>query len=113
MTQTTSGPRTPSAPRPGRPLPPVLREDRGLPLLGLALDYAKDPMALFRRQWEHYGPVAPFRMLGQQWVFLLGPEACEAALTNREKAFVNGPAWTRVIGPFFQRGLMQIGRAHV
>ncbi|GAA4472295.1 cytochrome P450 [Rhodococcus olei] len=89
-----------------RELPPIRPGDTGLPLLGRALDYARDPMALFRRQWEHYGPVAPIRILGSTRVMLLGPDACEAALRNRGKAFVSGPAWTRVVGPFFRRGLM-------
>ncbi|WP_344734377.1 cytochrome P450 [Nocardioides fonticola] len=109
MTQTTSRPGTTASagsPTPSRPLAEVLPQDRGKPVLGRALEYAKDPLAMFQRQWDHYGPVSPILMLGQRWVFLLGPEACEAALTNRDKAFVNGPAWTEVIGPFFQRGLM-------
>jgi cytochrome P450 len=92
--------------RPVRELPAVRRDDRGLPVLGRALDYARDPVALFRRQWEHYGPVAPLPILGDRWVMLLGPDACQAALTNRDKAFANGPAWTHLVGPFFRRGLM-------
>ncbi|MBZ5735479.1 cytochrome P450 [Nocardioides sp. TRM66260-LWL] len=103
MTQTTARRPEPSA---VRPLPAIRPGDRGLPLLGRALEYAKDPMALFTRQWEAYGPVSPFPMLTKQWVFLLGPDACEAALTNREKAFVSGPGWGEIVGPFFQRGLM-------
>ncbi|WP_139982588.1 cytochrome P450 [Nocardioides litoris] len=87
-------------------LPAVRREDRGLPVLGRALVYAKDPVSLFRHQWEHYGPVAPLRGLGEEWVMLLGPDACQAALTNPTKAFVNGPAWSQLVGPFFDRGLM-------
>ncbi|MFB9314630.1 cytochrome P450 [Nocardioides plantarum] len=91
---------------PVRELPAVRREDRGVPFLGRAFAYAKDPVALFQRQWEHYGPVAPLPILGDRWVMLLGPDACQAALTNRDKAFANGPAWTRLVGPFFHRGLM-------
>jgi cytochrome P450 len=89
-----------------RELPPVRSDDRGLPFLGRALDYAKDPVALFQRQWDHYGPVAPLSILGNRWVMLLGPDACQAALTNRDKAFANGPAWTHLVGPFFKGGLM-------
>ena len=43
---------------------------------------------------------------GDPWVMLLGPDACEAALRNADKAFANGPAWTFLVGPFFGRGLM-------
>ncbi|MDP3967126.1 MAG: cytochrome P450 [Nocardioides sp.] len=89
-----------------RELPPIRREDLGKPVLGRAFAYARDPLALFRRQWEHYGPVAPLTMLGQDWVMLLGADACQVALTNKDKAFANGPAWTYLVGPFFRRGLM-------
>ncbi|MFF0818472.1 cytochrome P450 [Rhodococcus sp. NPDC003318] len=89
-----------------RELPPIRPDDTGLPVLGRALDYARDPMALFRRQWDHYGPVAPIRILNRRVVMALGPDACETVLRNRDRAFVNGPAWTAVVGPFFRRGLM-------
>jgi len=92
--------------RSARELPAILPGDRGLPLLGRSLEYARDPMLLFRRQWDHYGPVAPMRMINGTWVMLLGPDACEAALRNRDKTFANGPAWSYVVGPFFKRGLM-------
>jgi cytochrome P450 len=87
-----------------RELPP---SPRGLPIVGRSLEYARDPMALFRRQWTAYGPVSPMSMVGRdEWVMLLGPDACEAALRNADKAFANGPAWTYLVGPFFGRGLM-------
>ncbi len=89
-----------------RELPEMARARRGLPFVGHALDYARDPVALFRRQYDAYGPVAPMQVLGERWVMLLGPDACGAALRNPEKAFANGPAWTRLVGPFFERGLM-------
>lgn len=96
-----------------RDLPAVQRGDHGLPLLGRVTAYAKDPAALMRHQWETYGPVSPFPFLGQTFVMLLGPDACEEALRNADKAFVNGPAWGRLVGPFFHRGLMLLdGEEH-
>lgn len=89
-----------------RELPEIHRADRGLPVLGRAFDYARDPMALFERQFASYGPVAPLSILGQTHVMLLGPDACEAAFRNADKAFASGPAWTALVGPFFNRGLM-------
>ena len=89
---------------PVRELPPP---PRGLPLIGRSLEYARDPMALFRKQWDGYGPVSPMSLVGKDhWVMLLGPDACEVALRNADKAFANGPAWTYLVGPFFGRGLM-------
>ncbi|GAA4965256.1 cytochrome P450 [Actinoplanes utahensis] len=89
-----------------RALPELRREDRGLPWIGNLFVYQKDPVAYYRRQWARYGPVAPSRMLGRTTVMLLGPDACGAALQNRDKAFANGPAWSELVGPFFRRGLM-------
>jgi cytochrome P450 len=89
-----------------RELARPVRGDRGLPWAGRILDYARDPMALFTHQWETYGPVSPFPYLGERGVILLGPDACETALRNGDKAFANGPGWGRMVGPFFNRGLM-------
>lgn len=90
-----------------REVPPVHPARRGLPLLGQTLEYTRDPMALFRAQWSTYGPVSPLRLMGRDpWVMLLGPDASEAVLTNRDKAFANGPAWSFLVGPFFGGGLM-------
>ncbi|MDH2413667.1 cytochrome P450 [Nocardioides sp. CER19] len=88
------------------PIPAVLPADRGLPWLGRVFEYAKDPVTLMRHQWDTYGPVAPFNATGNLGAMLLGPDACGEALQNRDKAFANGPAWSRLVGPFFNRGLM-------
>jgi cytochrome P450 len=89
---------------PVRELPPP---PKGLPIIGRSLEYARDPVALFHQQWETYGAVSPMNLVGtDRWAMLLGPDACEVALRNADKAFANGPAWTFLVGPFFGRGLM-------
>ena len=89
-------------------IPRQRSEDRGLPVLGRIFEYARDPVAMMRHQYDTYGPVAPFTALQREAVMLLGPDAVEAALVNRDKAFANQPAWTRLVGPFFGGGLMLI-----
>jgi cytochrome P450 len=89
-------------------VPRQRHEDRGLPVLGRIFEYARDPVAMMRHQYETYGPVAPFKALNNEAVMLLGPDAVEAALVNKDKAFANQPAWTRLVGPFFGGGLMLI-----
>jgi len=79
---------------------------RSWPIVGHTLSYVHDPQALFQRHWDAYGPVSRLNFLGKPWVLLLGPDACEAVLTNREKAFASGPGWVEAAGPFFDRGLM-------
>lgn len=93
------------APEP-RAVPRIRPRDWGLPLVGRMFAYSSDPLALMRHQWKHYGPVAPVRLPGGRTLMLLGPDACGEALRNGDKAFANGPAWTRLVGPFFTRGLM-------
>lgn len=89
-------------PAPSRQIP----GDRGLPVIGHTLEYIRDPLEVFRRRWEQYGPVSFFSGMGTRWVTLLGPDACEAALHNKDRAFANGDAWRLLVGPFFDRGLM-------
>ncbi len=91
-----------------RPIPTLRREDRGLPVLGTLLEYTKNPLAVFQREWDHYGQVAPMYSLGRTSALLLGADACGAALTNKDGALANGPAWSRLVGPFFHGGLMLI-----
>jgi cytochrome P450 len=101
--------RRPRENEPVRPIPALHREDRGLPFIGQILEYAKDPVGLYRSHWERYGPVAPFRTVGRSSAaMLLGPDACGEALQNKDKAFANEPAWAQLVGPFFNRGLMLI-----
>ncbi|WP_067679773.1 cytochrome P450 [Nocardia miyunensis] len=90
------------------PIPTLRREDRGLPVIGTLLEYAKDPQSVFQREWDHYGPVAPMYSLGRTSALLLGADACGAALTNKDGALANEPAWSRLVGPFFHGGLMLI-----
>ncbi len=77
-----------------------------IPMVGGILEYARDPLAFMVKQYETGGPVTERRLLGRRWTLLAGPDACEAALKNKDKAFANGPGWGFIVGPFFNRGLM-------
>jgi len=91
-------------PPPGELLP--VRGDRGLPVLGHTLRYIRDPLAMWSDRYRRYGPVSWFSAFGRRTVALLGPEAAEVVLSNRDRAFANATAWRQLIGPFFDRGLM-------
>ena len=62
----------PSDPRPI----PQLRG--GLPLLGHALAFQRDPLTLLERGWREHGEVFQFRLGSQDCVLLAGPEAHDA-----------------------------------
>lgn len=79
---------------------------RGLPWVGQTLRYVRDPLAMMGDHYERYGPVSEMQFIGDRWTALIGPDACEAAFRNADKAFASGPGWGRLVGPFFDRGLM-------
>ncbi|AEF41655.1 P450 heme-thiolate protein [Hoyosella subflava DQS3-9A1] len=59
-----------------------------------------------QRTLKRHGPVSEMTFLGKRWTALIGPQACEVAFRNADKAFANGPGWGELVGPFFDRGLM-------
>lgn len=79
---------------------------RRIPFAGPTLDYLADPLGMMRRQLEEHGPVSESPFLGSTWTILVGPDACDHALRNPDKAFASGPGWGELVGPFFDGGLM-------
>lgn len=80
--------------------------DAGLPLIGNSLKWLKNPLAYMRSRYETYGEVSWSRMFGIEMVSMLGPDAAQFVLMNRDNAFSNEHGWTYFIGPFFHRGVM-------
>ncbi|GAA4240673.1 cytochrome P450 [Actinomadura meridiana] len=78
----------------------------GIPFIGSTFAVMRDPVGMARKRYAEYGPVAWGWLLGQRTVTVHGPEAAEAVLVDRDKAFASGPAWSYFVGPFFNRGLM-------
>ncbi|HEU0198210.1 MAG TPA: cytochrome P450 [Nevskiaceae bacterium] len=48
---------------------------RGLPMLGNALDMARDPAAFFLKCYREYGPVYKIKVLNHNYTVIAGPEA--------------------------------------
>jgi cytochrome P450 len=93
------------------PLPPGRQ---GLPVVGHTLRYVRDPIALFEEVYAERGPVSWIGATGRRWTCLLGPDAAEAVFRNADHAFANGPGWSYLVGPFFDRGLMLLdGQEHL
>lgn len=70
------------------------------------LQMRHDPFGFQRKRLAEFGKISALKMFGRDWVVASGPEATEQVLMNKDKAFANGPAWTFLIGPFFNRGVM-------
>jgi cytochrome P450 len=80
--------------------------DPGLPVVGHTLEFLHDGLRHARRYHERLGTVFWLNALGGRWVQVLGPDALETVLTNRDRAFSNQLGWDPLIGAFFDRGVM-------
>lgn len=78
----------------------------GPPVIGQTLQMLRENQQWAQRRYDRYGPVSWNCALGRRFVLMLGPDAAEALLVNRDKAFATGPAMEELIGPFFHRGIL-------
>jgi cytochrome P450 len=93
-----------AAPPAGSGLRPVLG-DAGAPVIGHSLDFMRFGREYALHRYETYGPVSWMGAFGKRIVSLSGPDATQAALVNRDKAF-SQEGWKFFIENFFHRGLM-------
>ncbi len=93
------------------PLPPpstlddIPGED-GSPIVGNTLRMLSDPLGFQRRMVATYGKVYRNRAFGGRAVQLVGAEANELVLFDRDKIFSSEQGWGPVLNLLFPRGLM-------
>ena len=80
--------------------------DDGLPFIGNTLRLLADPKGEVERLAQRYGPVYRSRAFGLRITTLLGPEANEFVLFDRQKLFSSAQGWNPFLGKLFPRGLM-------
>ncbi len=78
----------------------------GPPIVGNTLKVVRDPAAFGRYMVERYGRVFRSRAFGLRTVQLIGPEATELVLFDRDKMFSSEQGWGPVLNLLFPRGLM-------
>ncbi|MBA4047011.1 MAG: cytochrome P450 [Sphingomonas sp.] len=78
----------------------------GPPLIGNTFAMLRDPVAFGKRMVATYGPVYRNTALGGTTVTLLGPEANELVLFDRERIFSSEQGWGPLLNLLFPRGLM-------
>ncbi|MES2419844.1 MAG: cytochrome P450 [Pseudomonadota bacterium] len=78
----------------------------GLPFVGNTFKLLADPIAFSEDMAARYGPVYRNRALGGTGVNLLGPDANELVLFDRDKIFSSEQGWGPVLNLLFPRGLM-------
>ncbi|EAR10580.1 cytochrome P450 [Reinekea blandensis] len=87
----------------------VIREipgDRGWPLVGHTLSILKDIQAFFDRKTRQHGAVFSTQFLGEEWIRLTGPDACQWLLQDKDNNFSTKLGWESFVGDLFPRGLM-------
>lgn len=80
--------------------------EAGWPVVGHTFNQLRDPHAFARRMYETYGPVYKVKTLGAWHVALIGAEANELMLFDRQKIFSSDQGWSPVLHRLFPRGLM-------
>ncbi len=80
----------------------------GWPLVGTTLRELANPKRFARAMVAAYGPVYRTRSFGQRSVNLIGPDANELVLFDRERQFSSEQGWGPILNLLFPRGLMLI-----
>ncbi|MDB5679246.1 cytochrome P450 [Sphingomonas bacterium] len=78
----------------------------GLPLVGNTLRLLRNPAKFSSHMVSKFGLVYRNRAFGSTSIALLGPEANELVLFDREKLFSSEQGWGPVLNLLFPRGLM-------
>src|SRR5262245_3023837 len=91
---------TPPA-RPGKPVP---RLEGGLPFLGQAMAFRRDPVRLLRGGYERHGDVFSFTLFGQTVTALIGPAGNEAFFKASDDV-LNPKAAYQFMVPIFGKGV--------
>ncbi|MEG3149335.1 cytochrome P450 [Sphingomonas sp. ZT3P38] len=78
----------------------------GLPFIGNTLRMLRDPMAFGHHMVSSYGRVFRNHAFGGPTVSLMGPEANELVLFDRDKLFSSEQGWGPMLNLLFPRGLM-------
>jgi cytochrome P450 len=86
----------------------IPRDRSGVPVFGLAFDFMRSPLDTTQRLERRHGPVCLATMLGKEMVTLLGPDACQFVLQDREGNFSSRGGWEDFIGRVFPGAIMSM-----
>lgn len=86
--------------------------EAGLPVVGNTFRMLADPHAFTRRMVETYGRVYKSKAFGGWNIAMVGPDANELVLFDREKLFSSEQGWGPILDRLFPRGLMLMDFDH-
>lgn len=94
-----------------QPMPPAaaldaIPGDDGIPVFGNTLEMLRDPHGFTARMVERHGRVYRNKAFGGRGVQMVGPEANELVLFDRDKLFSSEQGWGPILNRLFPRGLM-------
>ena len=95
----------PLAAKSSNPLAHIPGED-GWPVIGKTFQLLRDPVGTTEHMVRTYGPVYRSRAFGYRSVSLVGPEANELVLLDKDRSFSSMRGWGPVLDQVFPRGLM-------
>jgi len=84
----------------------------GLPFVGNTFRMLADPHGFAHRMVEKYGPVYKTRAFGGWNVALIGADANELVLFDRDRLFSSEQGWGPILDQLFPRGLMLLDFDH-
>jgi cytochrome P450 len=80
--------------------------ETGWPFVGTTFELLRDPPAFTKKMVGKYGKVYRADNFGGRFVTLVGPEANELVLFDRDKLFSSEQGWGPTLNQLFPRGLM-------
>ena len=80
--------------------------ENGIPIFGTTLKVIRDPIGFGKYMFDRYGSVYRTYSFGKQNVMLLGADATELVMFNKDKIFSSEQGWGPVLNNLFPRGLM-------
>ena len=86
--------------------------EQGLPVVGNTLKMLADPVGFTKSMVEKYGRVYRNNAFGGTVVALIGADANELVLFDRQKIFSSEQGWGPILDKLFPRGLMLMDFDH-
>ncbi|TTZ70360.1 Lanosterol 14-alpha demethylase [Bagarius yarrelli] len=77
----------------------------GLPFLGHAIAFGKNPIVFLENAYEKYGPVFSFTMVGKTFTYLVGSEAAALMFNSKNEDLNAEDVYSRLTTPVFGKGV--------
>ncbi len=86
----------------------IPQDAAGLPVVGYLFEFMKDTRALVEKLEQRHGSILQTYVLGTNVVIMLGPEANQFVLQDRESNFSSHGGWDPYIGKVFPGAIMSM-----